>query len=175
MAVFADDPTATIDQVASAAGMGRATVHRHFPSRDQLRQAVWLAALDHVGEAVRAVPTDDMAPLTALDRVLEAIVAESVAYRVLVRVGVEIDPEVDAAFDDLLGEVRRIIERAQDEELLDPAMEVEWVADAWTGLALVALENVTAGRLAVEDVAPLLRRTLWAGVGTAPARRIARR
>lgn len=38
--VLAREPSASMEQVAAAAGLGRATVHRHFPSRQALLEAL---------------------------------------------------------------------------------------------------------------------------------------
>lgn len=38
--VLAGDPSASMEQIAGAAGLGRATVHRHFPSRQSLVAAL---------------------------------------------------------------------------------------------------------------------------------------
>ncbi|GAB2479970.1 TetR/AcrR family transcriptional regulator [Promicromonospora xylanilytica] len=38
--VLAGDPGASMEQIAGAAGLGRATVHRHFPSRQSLLAAL---------------------------------------------------------------------------------------------------------------------------------------
>ncbi|GAA4704161.1 transcriptional regulator, TetR family [Promicromonospora umidemergens] len=38
--VLAGDPSASMEQIAGAAGLGRATVHRHFPSRQSLLAAL---------------------------------------------------------------------------------------------------------------------------------------
>jgi len=175
MVVFAADPLATVDEVATAAGVGRATIHRHFPTRDQLRQAVWLGALEHLRGALATAGLDALEPPLALDRMLEVILAESVAYRVLIRVGVEIDNEVDAAFEELLGQVGEVIDRARADDLIEADMTTAWVADAWSGVALVALEWVADGRLDERGAVELVRRTLWAGVGTPSARRRTRR
>jgi AcrR family transcriptional regulator len=40
------------DEIALAAGVGRATVYRHFPTRDALSRAIVDAALDHWEEVV---------------------------------------------------------------------------------------------------------------------------
>ena len=40
------------DEIALAAGVGRATVYRHFPTRDALSRAIIDAALDHWDEVV---------------------------------------------------------------------------------------------------------------------------
>ncbi len=175
MEVFAEDPSATIDAVAAAAGVGRATVHRHFPTRDDLRRAAWLGALDDVGRAVSIAVDQNLAAVPALDRVLEAILAESVAYRVLVRVAVEVDAQVDAAYQELLGSVGAVLGRARSEGLLDDAMDIGWLADAWSGVALVALEWVAAGKLDQPAAVVAVRRTYWAGAGSASARRMVRR
>ncbi|MCU0309875.1 MAG: TetR family transcriptional regulator [Acidimicrobiales bacterium] len=174
MEVFAADPVATVDEVAAAAGVGRATIHRHFPTRDELRQTVWLRALGHLREALAAADLGEVAPMPALDRMLEVILAESVAYRVLIRVGVEVDTEVDAAFEALLDQVGEVIDRARADGLVDDGLSTAWAADAWSGVVLVALEWVAAGRLDEPAAVDLVRRTVWAGVGTPAARRRAR-
>src|SRR4051812_32943639 len=44
--LLADDPDATMAQIASAAGVGRGTAYRHFPSREELVDAVRRQARD---------------------------------------------------------------------------------------------------------------------------------
>jgi len=51
--LFARDPSAAMSALASAMGIGRATLHRHFPTRDALD------ALDRVSTAIDAcLPTE---------------------------------------------------------------------------------------------------------------------
>src|SRR5215207_7291413 len=90
--MLADDPDASMAEIASAAGVGRGTAYRHFPSREELLQAVRRQARDDAeandeqflrpaGQLAHTVPT----PLSVTDvlnkvppfRLGEQIVAEA--------------------------------------------------------------------------------------------------
>lgn len=71
MTLFGADPGAPLSAVATAAGVGRSTLHRYFPERDDLT----LALLRHVhaasNAAIAAAHPDLGPPLPALRRVIE--------------------------------------------------------------------------------------------------------
>ncbi|MGE4428192.1 MAG: TetR/AcrR family transcriptional regulator, partial [Solirubrobacteraceae bacterium] len=48
------DPTASMAQIAEAAGVGRATLHRHFASREVLLHEIGVHALDRWEASLRA-------------------------------------------------------------------------------------------------------------------------
>jgi AcrR family transcriptional regulator len=49
--LLAGDPTASLGDVAAAAGVGRTTVHRYFPERSDLLAAISTDVLDKVEAA----------------------------------------------------------------------------------------------------------------------------
>jgi len=57
-AVLAKDPAASLGQVAAAAGIGRTTLHKQFPTRLDLLVAVASRGLDII-ESVTAAAHDD--------------------------------------------------------------------------------------------------------------------
>src|SRR3954454_3768233 len=59
--LFADNPRATMAQVATAAGIGRSTLHRHFPTRADLDRAL-------EREAAAAPQATDVLPAGRLGR-----------------------------------------------------------------------------------------------------------
>jgi AcrR family transcriptional regulator len=73
------DPEASMAAVARRAGVVRATVYVHFPTREALVAAVTERAMAEAADAVRAAEPDRGDPADALRRVLEA------AWRVLAR------------------------------------------------------------------------------------------
>ena len=55
--VFARDPSASLGEVAAAAGVGRTTLHRYFPERSDLLAALAVHVLEQVAAATeRAAP-----------------------------------------------------------------------------------------------------------------------
>lgn len=51
-AVFSKNPSAALSDVAERAGVGRATLHRHFAGRDELVRALAKIASKEMDEAV---------------------------------------------------------------------------------------------------------------------------
>lgn len=76
--------TASLDDVARAAGVGPGTLYRHFPSRDELVLAVMddgLAELHRLGVEL----LDEPDPLRAVNRWLDAYIEQSSMYEGLAR------------------------------------------------------------------------------------------
>jgi AcrR family transcriptional regulator len=109
-AVFDELGTAApLDEVARRAGIGNATLYRHFPTRDDLLIAVYaeeIAALCDLGETLLGGSAD---PLDALFEWLEAFVGHVAAKGDLARTlepGVrrsELHEEWHAAMSDVVG------------------------------------------------------------------------
>ena len=68
-AVLADDPRADMRTIADRAGVNRATVYRHFPSRDELLRAVYLEYVEHFTVAVEGLDRQTSDVLGELRRV----------------------------------------------------------------------------------------------------------
>ena len=69
--------------VAAAAGLARATLYRHFPTRDDLVAAIRAQAYDEAGAAIAACRLDEGPASDALRRLIEALVAVGDRYRFL--------------------------------------------------------------------------------------------
>ena len=161
-------PRATLDDVAAAAGVGRATVYRHFARRDQLVEVVYLEALDAIAAALRDADLERGDVEDAFDRALTAVLREEVAYRVLARGPMpDLDPQLEARFDAAIEPVVALARRGVAEGVVDPELPAHWVADAWSALTLFGLTRVAEEGRSVEEVASLVRRTFWRGAHTA--------
>ncbi len=69
--VLAQDPQASLEQVAEAAGVSRATVHRHFSSRRALLDALVEDLNTRYREAFRQARVESVPPMVALYRLTE--------------------------------------------------------------------------------------------------------
>lgn len=106
---------APIDEVARRAGIGNATVYRHFPDRDALVLGVVRMVLKRTGDRAESVldQTDD--PFEALSRFVFAAADERIGAMCVMLDGAYDpgDPEVKALGDRLSGLVETMMARAR--------------------------------------------------------------
>ncbi|MFJ2259120.1 TetR/AcrR family transcriptional regulator [Streptomyces sp. NPDC087844] len=125
-AAFTGDPTASLQAIARAAGVGQGTMYRHFPDREALLLAVYREELDAL---IAAAPLllHEYGPLEALRRWFERLAADgrvtggaSLAVRAATRAGRH-HPPIAAALDLLLRagkEAGQVRPDAETEEIL---------------------------------------------------------
>ena len=82
--LWADEPNAGVADVATAAGVGRATLYRHFPTRESLLEAIRTQGLVDGEEAVQACRLDEGSATEALARLMAAWLELGDRYRVIV-------------------------------------------------------------------------------------------
>src|SRR3954466_884661 len=69
---LASDPDVSMAEIARRAGVVRATIYMHFPTRESLLDAVMEEATGQVADAIRQADPDRGEPAEALERVLLA-------------------------------------------------------------------------------------------------------
>lgn len=162
--LLADQPEATMQDLADAAGLGRATVYRHFPTREALLEAIGRAAIDEIGSVLAGERLDEGDPIAALGRVVEVIFVVGDRYRVIAEgppagKTAEMHARAAAAF----GPVEALIRRAQGEGALAADVPAEWIVATTGALIATGFRQVAAGAVGREDVPGLVVRTLLRG------------
>lgn len=71
MSVLAENPTASLSDIANGAGVGRSTLHRHFPERTDLIRALAVHVHALSTDAIMEADPTCGPPITALRRVVE--------------------------------------------------------------------------------------------------------
>lgn len=167
-----DDPTASMAQIAAAAGVGRATLHRHFSSRDALlheigsrsldRWADSMAAADLLGAAESGDPGRIRACIAdLLTRYVDDLEDFGVA---LTDTTVTTSPDLRERSAELFDLEVTLYEAAQQAGVLRPQSSPRWVGHAVYGLLVAVREGIAEGDLARRDGIGLVRSTLLDGL-----------
>ncbi len=166
-AVLARNPGAAMADIAQKAGVGRATLYRYFPTRDDLIRALTMESLRLSDEATQKIPMNQLSAEEVLAQVFEAIVPLGDRFRFLLNEPLALyDPEVKATSDRQRDELAQLVEAMKAEGSLDRAVPTAWMVAAVDALVYAAWDAVEDGTVARRDAAALAFRTIMRGLGT---------
>lgn len=158
--LLTERPRASMQQIAAAAGLHRATVHRHFPSRDdlldELRHRAFLASVEGV-QATVADPSDT--PGDTLERATAAMIAVGDRYR-LYRFTTWRNPDNEESVGELHAQLLALLADAQATGQVRTDLPLPQLGAALGGLIWAMLPQVGDGVLTVDQAARTVRTLL---------------
>lgn len=142
------DPDASMSEIARRAGVVRATVYVHFPTRETLIAAITDRALAETSEALGAVNVRHGDPAEALSRMLAASWRILGRYRALVAINSRLGPErLRSLHQPILRQLRPVLRRGQRTGRFNPDLSLDWMQTVLLELVHAASREVSAGRL----------------------------
>lgn len=169
--VLVSNNGASLLEIAQAAGIGRATLHRHFTSRNDLLRAITLKAIGDAEQAVAASRIGEDSALDAVERVVHALMPIGHRYYFLLRIS---DPELEAdraittAVERLTARLEQLLLRGQREGVLRADLRAQWLGEVMGVVLFAAWEGIRDGVIAPRDAPNLVLTTLLDGVGARP-------
>jgi AcrR family transcriptional regulator len=156
--VFGEQPDASMEDIATAAGVTRQTVYAHFPSRDALIVALIEAARAEGLTAIDAARVDTAPPVDAIAHFLDISWQLLRRYPLLFDPALNRIPRLDGSDPHLAvtAQLEQLIRRGQRAGDFDRALSASWVAAAILALGHTAAEQVAAGRLTTSKAAAML-------------------
>ena len=155
--VLSERPDASMEDIATAAGVTRQTVYAHFPSRDALIAALLHSAGAETVAAMDAARLDTVPPADALRQYLD------IGWELIRRNPYLLAPALDRnppGSDDShqagTARLEQIIRRGQLIGVFDRTLPATWLAAAIISLFRAAAEQVAAERLTASKAATLL-------------------
>lgn len=161
---LARNPGASMGDIARAAHLTRATVYRHFGTREQLLEGLQAEALMRAGAALDGCRLDEGPPLDALRRAVEALAALGSRFRPLLVEGADLDPDFQDRRAAVLAPLLDVVRRGQREGSLQADLAPAWVVTALASLLAAGVRVLPAGASG-QGVAEVVYRTLVGGVG----------
>lgn len=164
------DPAATLATIASDAGVGRATLHRHFDGRDDLLRVLALQSIHEIDEACEELALVASSATDALRRMIEIVVPLGDRYHFLTRMGELLhDPVIQRETDRELEELAQMVRAAQAEGGLREDLPTAWIVRSCDALIYAAWLAIGEGEVDQDEAAALVVHTLLQGVA-APRR-----
>ncbi|MEU8628259.1 TetR/AcrR family transcriptional regulator [Streptomyces sp. NPDC048669] len=156
--------TATMDEVAKAAGIGRATLHRHFAGRDALVRALENLGIQEFEAALDAAELDRGTSQEALRRFVAAVEPSAGLLSFLVSENQLFEgDELNDGWDRLDARVSAFFRRGQERGEFRIDLTPAWLTEALYGLIGTGAWAVQAGRVAAQDFQYMIVELLLGG------------
>lgn len=155
--VLGRDPRATMAEVADEAELTRATVYRHYRSRQELIDAIRASCEAEIADLVADLPSRG-AVLPALADLMAAGIQLGIRYRYLVLIPGELATSADIV--EAQATAARLIARGQRRGEIDPLFDPVLVTHLIMGIATAACVPVLLGQVEHADAVAQARASL---------------
>ncbi len=166
LTVFRDQPGSSPPIVAERAGVGRATLHRHFPSRDALMSELAHMSIKEIDDAVSGLEHQARSAAELLKLKVEAIIPLGDRFHFLSNESQLMKNE--KVYQEVMrqyAQLSEIIVRAKAEGSIDPSVPTDWIVGTIDGLIYTAWSIRAMGSVAENQIPNLVMRTLFNGFG----------
>ena len=164
--VLATNHGATLGEIAEQIGVGRATLQRYFPKRQDLLREIAADALREIDRALDSVLQADMGAEESLQLLFELLAPHGDGYSYLVSYpDLMAFPDIAEAYERQLDRMNRYVQELKERGLFAPEIPTAWIVQTTDLLIWGAWYAVDSGAVARNDAAHLASRTLVRGLG----------
>jgi len=166
LAALASDPEASMAEIARRAGVVRATIYAHFPTRESLLDAVMELAVDQVAQAMQAAEPDRGEPREALERVLLATWQQLSRFHSVLAININrlSTKELHRRHLPMTTQLVPLFERGQAAGVFRRDVSVAWQIAVVRAIVHTASTELQAGRISQADVERTMLVTALAAV-----------
>jgi AcrR family transcriptional regulator len=146
---LASDPDVSMAEIARRAGVVRATIYMHFPTRESLLDAVMEHAVGQVADATREAEPTLGEPEEALDRVLRGTWHKLSDFHALLAINTArlSAKELHRRHQPVMSQFVPLIERGQESGAFRSDLPVSWHLAMIRAIAHAASAEVRSGRI----------------------------
>lgn len=166
--LLSQNPAATMEQIAQAAGVARATIHRRFASREELIDTMTAAAWTDIAQAVEASRPATAPPLVVLHQATANVLQIKSGWRFALAQTTPPGAAAQQTFAEVIAVCDALFARAREDGLIRQDVDLVWVRRVYLALLGEAAHGGITGEAPAEHpdtVAARVVETLLHGVG----------
>jgi len=165
--LLTEDPAIGMGDIAAASGIGRATLYRHFTTREELIHAIADRAIDETEHAIAASRLDEDTATEALLRLVTAMFDIGDRYGFLLAQITKVDRAEESGLQleqRFAGPVMALFERGRASGEFSRSLPPTWMITMLGLVIVTAAHNVLTGRLPQERALDVVTETLLFGL-----------
>lgn len=161
---FAENHLASMDEVAEAAGVGRATLYRIFGSRKELMDALFIEAEEKVSELVKQIDFSEHSS-TVLGNLVSAMIPLGDSFHFLNYEPLHRDSEADKAYRKHMDFLKEFVIKMKEDGVVRSDIPTAWAASSLDVLIWTIWLSIRDGEVAAGEATDILINTYLKGVG----------
>jgi AcrR family transcriptional regulator len=156
-----------MSEIARRAGVVRATIYVHFPTRETLLDAVMEYAVGQVAEATRTAEPQAGEPAEALERVLRATWRQLAQFHGLLAINTArlSAEELHRRHLPVLDQLEPLIKRGQKQGVFRSDLPVSWLLAVTRSIVHTASHEIRSGRIRESEAEATLISTILGAIG----------
>ncbi len=161
--VLSKRPDATLQTIATAAGVSRTTIFHRFPTRDALLDALGADALQRIGAVMTGVPEGEPGDIEAVMSDVTRGLMPLRPRTAFLRAAPGLESNLGSHWEQAVTPLAIYIATAQAMGLLRSDQPARWLVASYIGLLFAAWDELAAGELGSAQATRLVVETWLSG------------
>ena len=166
ISLFLQNPAASLSDVAQTARVGRATLYRHFSTREQLIRELAIESLQETDAVLKPIHEAGLSARQTLERGLVEVIRIADRFRFLLSLWsiVEGDDEVEHIYQRQLDDLVNLINAAKAEGAIDNNLSTAWIVSLVDSLIYAGWWAIQKGEMSAQEAGAHAVKVLFDGV-----------
>lgn len=164
--ILVSNPHASLSEIATQAGVGRATLYRHYPTREVLIAAIAMESLQLIDKALQPINEQGLSGLKAVKAMVSALLplAERFHFLQMIWTTAELDQVVMKMYEEQMNTIWYWISAGQKAGEINASISAEWIVTVLDSMLYGAAWMLANGRMTEEQIAEQFQQVLFNGI-----------
>jgi AcrR family transcriptional regulator len=165
LSILAKNPKASLNDIAEAADVGRATLFRHFNSRKQLIRELIDEAERRIEKTTQPILEQNLPAAETLEKIIRVLVPIGASFHFLSAEAIHVEGDgVDTIYNKQLVLMTDLSTRLKTEGVIAPDIPRAWVAAVLDNLIYTAWVTISDGDIAPNQAPELVLTSFLRGL-----------